>query len=262
MSSDMNPTAVKLSVTIITLNEEKNIERCIRSVQGLADEILVVDSYSTDRTPEICEQLGVRFIQHSFEGYVVQKNYALQQATYDCILSLDADEALSPQLYESIRAVKKNWTHDAYQFNRLTNYCGHWIKHCGWYPDAKLRLWDRRKGQWSGISIHESIKLSDNASVQHLKGDLLHYSYYSITQHVQQIDKFSSIGAAESFRKNKKCNFLLHIVLNPLFAFVQKYFMQLGMLDGFMGYIVCQNAAYYKFLKYVKLRELYKNQAS
>lgn len=262
MSSDMNPTAVKLSVTIITLNEEKNIERCIRSVQGLADEILVIDSYSTDRTQEICEQLGVRFIQHSFEGYVVQKNYALHQATHDCILSLDADEALSPQLYESIRAVKKNWTHDAYQFNRLTNYCGHWIKHCGWYPDAKLRLWNRLKGQWSGISIHESIKLSDNASVQHLKGDLLHYSYYSVADHYTQINKFTSISAQEYYQKGKKTISFLHLVLYPPLTFLSRFIFKLGFLDGYAGFLVCKSTAYTKFLKYVKLHELNNNAAS
>ena len=143
-----------ISAVIITYNEEKNLERCIESVRDIADEIVIVDSFSTDRTKEICKKYELHFIEHKFEGHIQQKNWAITQAKYPHILSLDADEVLSDRLKESIREVKENWTHDGYYFNRLTNYCGKWIRHCGWYPDRKLRLWDSRKGRWAVHTIN------------------------------------------------------------------------------------------------------------
>ncbi len=254
----MQNKQVNISVAIITFNEEKNIERCIRSVQEIADEIVVVDSYSTDRTKEICLALGVRFIEHTFEGYTEQIKYTITQVSHNFVLSIDADEALSRELKDSILHVKNNWTHDGYTFNRLTNYCGCWIKHCGWYPDKKLRLYDRRKGSWQGTNPHYSFKIKENINVKHLKGDLLHYSYYSLSQHVLQIDKFTTIMAEENFAKKKSFNFIIHLIVNPFIFFLKKYFINLGFLDGYEGYLVCRNGAYYKFLKYAKLRELYK----
>nr|WKN37165.1 glycosyltransferase family 2 protein [Tunicatimonas sp. TK19036] len=251
---------VKISVVIITYNEERNIERCIHSVKEVADEIVVVDSYSTDKTKEICRKLGVQFIEHPFEGYVQQKNFALAQATYDHVLSLDADEALSTELYESIVAVKQNWTYDAYRFNRLTNYCGHWIRHCGWYPDTKLRLWDRRKGQWGGTNPHDSVELNGETSLQKLKGDLLHYSYYNLEQHLQQINSFTTIAANNYYNKRKRVIPIIHLYLYPLLIFFNRYVLKLGFLDGVPGLMVCKSAAYYKFLKYAKLSLLYKSQ--
>ena len=135
-------------VIIITLNEERNIGRCLESVNDIADEIVVVDSYSTDDTEKICKLYGVKFIQHRFDGHIEQKNWAINQAKYPHILSLDADEVLSPRLKASIKAVKENWEFDGYYFNRMTNYCGKWIRHSSWYPSRKLRLWDSRKGEW------------------------------------------------------------------------------------------------------------------
>src|ERR1035437_7666308 len=140
----------QISVVIITFNEEKNIERCILSVQDLADDIVVVDSFSTDRTEEICKSHGVRFIQNHFNGHIEQKNFAISKAHFPYILSLDADEQLSEELKKSIQQVKNNWDADGYYFNRLTNYCGQWIRHSSWYPASKLRLWDSRKGKWGG----------------------------------------------------------------------------------------------------------------
>ncbi|MDR3188706.1 MAG: glycosyltransferase family 2 protein, partial [Prevotellaceae bacterium] len=186
----------KISAVIITYNEERNIARCLQSLQGVADEIMVVDSGSTDKTEEICRQLGVTsFIRHPFEGYVQQKNWAMEQATYSHILSLDADEALSDELKKSILEVKESWTADAYKFNRLTSYCGKWIRHCSWYPDVKLRLWDRRKGRWGGVNPHDKMVMERDASVIHLKGDLLHYSYHNVSDYILQVNKFTEIGA-------------------------------------------------------------------
>ena len=140
---------IQLSAVIITFNEERNIGRCIDSLQGIADDIVVVDSFSSDKTKEICLSKNVRFVEHAFDGHIEQKNWAITQAKHPHILSLDADEALDEVLKKSILEVKQNFTQDAYQMNRITNYCGQWIKHCGWYPDTKLRLWDSSKGYWT-----------------------------------------------------------------------------------------------------------------
>ena len=140
---------IKLSSVIITFNEERNIGRCIESLAGIADEIVVVDSGSTDDTEAICRSFGVKFIEHTFEGYGEQKNFAVSHCSFEYILSLDADEALSIELKESISALKNKWDKDGYSFNRLTNYCGKWVHYCGWYPDSKLRLFKKNKGKWS-----------------------------------------------------------------------------------------------------------------
>src|SRR3954466_10005620 len=138
----------KLSAVIITLNEERNLSRCLQSLQGIADELVVVDSFSSDKTEEISKSFSAKFIQHKFEGHIEQKNYALAQTSFDFVLSLDADEALSDELKSSIKSIKENWQHDAYEMNRLTNYCGQWIKHSSWYPDKKVRLFKKTAGKW------------------------------------------------------------------------------------------------------------------
>lgn len=248
---------IKLSAVIITFNEEMNIARCLGSLQGIADEIIVVDSYSTDRTAIICQEFGAKFIVHPFEGHIQQKNFAIDQASYPYVLSLDADEALSDQLKTSILEVKSNWQHDAYYFNRLNNYCGQWVKYAGWYPDVKTRLWKKEKGRWGGENPHDRVVLDTGSSLAHIKGDLLHYSYYTIAQHVAQTNSFSEIAAREAYRKGKKSS-AIKILLNPWFTFTKKYFFQRGFTGGWTGFIICINSAYGKFLKYSKLRELHK----
>ena len=162
------------------------------SVAGIADEVIVLDSFSTDKTEEICTQKGSRFFQHAFDGHIEQKNRAITYASSPYVLSLDADEALDEVLKQSILSVKNNWQADAYSMNRLTNYCGQWIKHCGWYPDSKLRLWDSRKGAWGGVNPHDRYEMKDaNANVKHLEGDILHFSYYSIEGHIKQSNYFA-----------------------------------------------------------------------
>jgi glycosyltransferase involved in cell wall biosynthesis len=181
---------LKLSVVIITRNEEKNIGRCLDSVMDIADDIVVVDSFSTDRTEEICKNKGARFFQHVFEGHIEQKNYAVTLTEYQNVLSLDADEALDDVLKKSIVAVKENLQYDGYEMNRLTNYCGTWIKHCGWYPDTKLRMFDKRKGKWGGTNPHDKFEMYQGSKTGKLKGDILHYSYYTIDDHYKQIEYF------------------------------------------------------------------------
>jgi glycosyltransferase involved in cell wall biosynthesis len=249
---------IQLSAVIITFNEERNIARCLESLRDVADEIIVVDSYSTDRTPEICKESGVRFLQRRFDGYTNQKNYANSQAAYSCILSLDADEALSPLLKQSILKVKTAWKDDGYTMNRLTNYCGKWIRHGGWYPDIKLRLFDNRKGKWKGELIHEEIVMDRGASVGELEGDLLHYSYYSIGDHVKQANYFTDLAAKELFWRGKRAS-LIKITLHPCIRFIRDYFIRLGILDGYYGYVIARISSHAVFLKYTKLHYLWKN---
>lgn len=241
-----------VSVVIITFNEEKNIARCLESVQGIADEIVVVDSFSRDTTEKICAQYGVKFIQNTFEGHIQQKNFAITQAKYPHILSLDADEALTPELKASILAVKNNWQADGYSFSRLTNYCGSWVRHGGWYPDRKLRLFDSRKGTWKGLDPHDRYELIPGSREAGVKGDLLHYSYYSIKQHLDQINFFTEIGYKALAEKSKRAS-ILTLLYKPFFKFIKSYFLQLGMLDGFAGFCIAVLSAYGVFVKYAKL---------
>ena len=246
---------IKISAVIITFNEERNIGRCLQSLEGIADEIVVVDSFSTDSTENQCKAFNVRFLQHPFEGYMQQKTWACEQAANHYILQLDADEQLSDTLRTSILEVKADWKADGYTFNRLNNYIGKWIRHCGWYPDAKLRLWDRRKGAWSGLNLHESVKMNDNALVIKLKGDLLHFSYYSIQQHLNQINSFTEIAAREGVAKGKNTS-LFVIVFKTIWKFKRDYIFKLGFLDGYYGFVVCAMSAYTVFVKNLKMREL------
>lgn len=241
----------KLSVVIITYNEERNIARCLKSVKDIADEIVVVDSLSEDSTVEICESYGARVISHPFEGHIKQKNFAISQATYPHQLSLDADEALTEELKAEIRFVKENWEMDAYFMNRLANYCGRWIRHSGWYPDKKLRLYDSRKGSWGGMDPHDKFMMQPGTITGHLRGDLLHYTYYTIEEHVVQSNKFSTIAANALVRRGKRI-YAIQIFLNPIAKFIRNYFLKLGFLDGFYGFVVCQGAANETYLKYLK----------
>ncbi|NJL75725.1 MAG: glycosyltransferase family 2 protein [Saprospiraceae bacterium] len=252
---------VLISVVIITKNEARNIGRCLDSVQSVADEVVVVDSYSTDDTKAICLARKVRFVEHPFYYYSAQKNYATQCATFDYILSLDADEALSETLILAIQNLKSNWSADAYTMNRLNNYCGQWIRHSGWYPDKKIRLFDRRKAQWGDTNPHERVLLQAGATLGHLSGDLLHYSYASISEHVQKMNYYTDLMAKAAFEAGKKAS-IFKIIWSPWFNFLKKYILKLGFLDGYYGFVVCVMAGYYNFLKYVKLRALHRASKS
>lgn len=250
---------IEISAVIITYNEERNIGRCLESLRGIADEIVVVDSYSTDRTEEICKTYNAKFIKHRFNGHIEQKNWAILQARSPYILSLDADEALSDRLRESILKVKEDWTHDGYYFNRLTCYCGKWIRHTSWYPSRKLRLWDARKGSWGGFNPHDKFFLTREATRQFLKGDILHYSYYSVEEHLRQMNTFSSILARSYFEKGRRIYFF-SLFLHPFWRFIKDFILKAGFLDGYFGYIISVNSAHEVFLKYVKLRNIYREE--
>ena len=250
---------VKLSAVIITFNEERNIERCLLSVKDIADDIVVVDSYSTDNTESICRKHGVRFVKHAFEGHIEQKNWAISQSVYPHILSLDADEAVSEELKNEILRVKYSWEYDGYLMRRLNYFCGKWIRHCGWYPDKKLRLWDSRKGRWEGVNPHDKFVLIKGSSAKELKGNILHYSFYNIAQHMDQINKFSDIKAHNDFKNGRRSG-ILKIIFIPLFKFFRNYVLRLGFMDGYYGYIICKNSAFSAYLRYVKLKQLQDNK--
>ena len=257
----------QLSVVIITFNEEKNIGRCLESIEGIADDVVVVDSFSTDTTESISKKHKVNFISRKWEGYSDTKNFANAQAKYDWILSLDADEALSEDLKKSILKAKEEPARLAggkelktYKFHRLTNYCGYWIKHCGWYPDTKIRIFDRKITKWEGI-IHEKLVIDSKQEIILLKGDCLHYSYYSLEQHYAQTEKFSTLAAQNMFEKGKKVS-ALKMHLSPIVKFISDYILKLGILDGAAGYTICRVSAKHSFLKYKKLRALCLNTAT
>lgn len=251
----------QISVVIITFNEEKNIARCLESVKEVADEIVVLDSFSKDKTKDICLSHGVKFYEHAFDGHIQQKNRAITYATFPHILSLDADEALDETLKKSILAIKENWTHDGYYMNRLTNYCGHWVKHCNWYPDTKLRLFDRAKGSWTGTNPHDKYELlNGDKNTKHLKGDILHYSYYTIEDHYKQVEYFTNIAAKAYLEKGKNAP-LYKLIANPIAKFIDHYLLHLGFLDGKAGYLISKISAYATYLKYKKIRIQYKSQS-
>jgi glycosyltransferase involved in cell wall biosynthesis len=248
----------KLSVVIISFNEEKNIGRCIDSAKVVADEVVVLDSHSTDRTVEIAETKGAIVKQHTFKGYIQQINMAVDLASHDYILTLDADEALDPLLADSILKAKDHFTYRAYRMNRLSNYCGKFIHHGSWYPDRKIRLFDRKIARWGGINPHSKIILQVDLPVKQLRGDILHYSYYTIAEHVAQNNKFSTISAETLFAQGKKTS-LFKILVNPVWAFFLSYIIRAGFLDGLMGLVIAHQIAHLTFLKHIKLYLLHKS---
>ena len=253
---------IRLSAVIITYNEEKNIGRCIDSLQNLADEILIVDSNSTDDTVKIATEKSARVILQPFLGYIEQKNFAMDQAAHDIVLSLDADECLSDELFRSLMTLKqKEIFAGAVSMNRLTNYCGYWVKYGGWYPDTKVRLVDRTKARWTGVNPHDKLEPASGTQTQHVAGDLLHYSYASISAHLDQINRFSEIGARALLAKGKRSN-LLKIIVNPIARFIRNYVLRRGFMDGFFGFVIAVNSSHAVFLKYVRLYLLQRERGS
>lgn len=256
--SATDSTPIKLSAAVICFNEEDKIRRCLESLKKVADEIVVVDSYSTDKTSEIVSslvsELNIKFHHHPFEGHIEQKNYALSLCSHDYVLSLDADEALSPELEASILEAKKNFKANGYRFHRLTNYNGFWVRHCGWYPDTKLRLVKKSVAKWQGVNPHDILELSEG-STEFLKGDLLHYSYDSISDHIDQTNRFTTIAAKASFKLGTRSG-LFKIITRPILKFLKDYFLKLGFLDGRYGLIICTINGLSAFLKYSKIKEL------
>ncbi len=249
----------KLSVVIITYNEEENIGRCIDSIKAIADEIIVLDSFSSDLTPVIASRKGARVKQESFRGYIEQKNRATELATHDFIMSIDADEVIDPVLASAIAAAKQTFTFSAYKMKRCTNHCGHFIRHGAWYPDKKIRLFDRRLAQWGGLNPHDKIVFKKPVAVKQLPGEILHYSFLTIEEHIAQNNRFSSIVARSYHEAGKKTNWI-KIIANPVWAFLYGYLIRRGFLAGKQGLTIAKQQARYTFLKHKKLYRLQTGQ--
>jgi glycosyltransferase involved in cell wall biosynthesis len=251
---------MKISVVIITYNEEKNIGRCIDSVQNIADEIIVLDSFSTDKTTEIAQNKNAEVTQNEFRGYGKTKYFATTLAKHDWILSLDADEALDELLQQEIHSMKNSLAADAYSMNRLNNYCGQWIRHGSWYPDTKIRLFNRKYYNWNDAEVHEKIVCNNSdAKIKKLKGHILHYTVSTVEVHKAQAKKFASMAAKEANRKGKKSNLFL-VLFAPVFKFLRDYIFKLGILDGKYGFMIAFISAKAKYWKYSELYRLQKSE--
>ena len=240
----------RISACIISFNEEKKIEECLKSLQPVVDEIIVVDSLSSDRTREIAGKYTDKIFEQAFLGHIEQKNLAVDKASSDWILSLDCDERLSDELQQSILAIKSRLDDaDAYCMSRKTYYIYRWLNHC-WYPDIKTRLFNRETSRWGGTNPHDHI-VTRGKNIVRLNGDIYHYSFDSISDHLQTIDKFTEIGADELIRKNKRFT-----VFSPLthatWVFIKLYILKRGFLDGFAGLTVSVLSYMHVYVKYSK----------
>ena len=248
-----------ISATIIAKNEGRNIARAIRSL-SCADEILVVDSGSTDETREIASSLGARVLTHTWAGFAAQKNFASQQARHDWILSLDADEELNAEAQAAVLAWKMSQpSAGGYRFARRARYLGRWILHSGWFPDYKLRLFDRREARWLGPFVHESVVV--NGRTETLAGEILHYTCDSLNDHRERIEFYTDLAAQEMCERGQHAGWIQR-VLAPPWIFFDTYFLRLGALDGRPGFWLAWMAARYVHRKYVKLANLYAHSSS
>ncbi len=243
-----------ITAAIITWNEERNIQRCIESIRDSVDHIIVLDSFSTDATIDICSQLKVQVIQRKWEGYAASKNYLNAQVKTDLILSLDADEALSPELCEEIKAIKLKGSLGYYSMNRLTNYCGKWIYHSGWFPDVKIRIFPAN-AIWEGDIVHETLAIPEGIVVAPLKGLLSHYSYVSHEQHRQRADHYSRLTALKYVEQGKQVGPLKPLV-SGVVRFLKMFVFQCGFLDGSSGWHIARISAASNILKYKEVRNL------
>jgi len=247
---------MNLSVVVITYNEAKHIKRCLDSVQGLADEIIVVDSGSKDITKDIAQSCGAIVVHQDWLGFGEQKNFANNLTTNDWILSLDADEALSFELKEEISVVMKRPFYNVYSMNRLNKYCGKWLRHGGWYPDTKLRLFNKNFAHWNTNRVHEILEVVSNVSIGKLKNNILHYPFDSITEHKQRTEKYALLGAEQIFLKGNKPNFW-KIYFSGCFRFFRNYVLKGGFLDGYHGFWASKITAQAVSKKYAEAARLF-----
>ncbi len=246
---------MQLSAVVITKNEERNIARCLESLK-IADEIIVVDSQSTDRTVEIAEKFGARVFANTWQGFGKAKQEGVSHASGKWILSLDADEELTPRLAEEIMdVIGKDDNYAGYRLKRKTMFLGRWIYHCGWYPDYVLRLFQKAKGNFNNSIVHENVKLEGR--VRNLEGELLHYSYVNLEQYLKKSNCYTTLGAEEAFRQKKKAT-LFDIIIRPMVAFIKYYISKRGFRDGLEGFILSALSAIAVMVKYAKLRNMNK----
>ena len=243
-----------MSAVVITFNEERNIRRCIEGLLGIVDEIIVLDSFSTDETKTICSEYDVSFHQRKWDGYAASKNYANSLASNDYIFSVDADEVPDEELRSQLADIVLNES-QVYSVNRLTNYCGKWIRHSGWYPDVKIRIFNRKVAIWSGEYVHEALDFNQKVNETILEGHLLHYSYYSFKEQRARADRYSLLTAIKMHQKGKKAS-VLKPYLSAVGRFLGMYLLKLGFLDGRMGFKIAQISAASNVVKYKELRRL------
>ena len=244
-----------LSIAIITLNEERNIGDCLASVSDIADEIIVLDSFSADSTESICRQYPkVIFSQHAFDGYITQRNRAMSKCSGEWVLIVDADERVTPELRKSIEDfIARNPVENGARFPRLTFHMKKFIRHSSWYPNARCRLIRKGKGRWGGESPHE--KLLVDGKMADLKGDLLHFSFRDLSDQVATINAFSSLAALSRFNKGRLFS-LGRLFFKPISKFLEIFLFKRGFLDGIQGWIIAISSSYSTFLKEAKLFEL------
>lgn len=244
----------KVSAVIIVYNEEANIRRCLRTVQW-ANEIVVVDSYSKDRTVEIAREFTDKIYQKEYQGHIDKKRFAVSMASHDWVFSIDADERVTPRLRKEILDVLKRGSGDAvgYDIPRITRYLGKWIRHGEWYPDRVTRLFRRSRMHYEGTEPHDRVVL--HGPLGHLKGLLLHYNYRDFAHQIQTVQSYSDIAARALFAQGSHAGFN-NLVLRPLFRFFKCYILKKGFLDGWPGFIIAATSAYYVLAKYAKLYEL------
>ena len=241
----------KISACIISYNEENKIEDCLKSLDGIVDEIIIVDSLSTDRTIEIAKKYTDKIYDQKFLGHVEQKNLAVSKANHNWILSLDCDERVTNELKQSILAIKNDLQQaDAYKMARRTFYVYRWLNYC-WYPDQKIRLFNKESARWAGTNPHDHVEVDGN-KIKLLKGDLLHYSFNSISEHIQTLDSFTEIGANEIIRKNKKVS-IISPWTHGLWTFLKLYVLKKGFMDGYAGLVVAVISGMHAFIKYNKV---------
>jgi len=233
---------VTLTVSIITLNEEKNLERTLKSVQDFADEIVIVDSGSTDKTEEIAKKFGAKFVYQEWLGYGAQRNKAIDLATSDWVLNIDADEEISPELAKRIKAIKENSRYKVYKINFMSVCFNKKIKHGGWSNSYRIRLFRKDAGRFNENSVHEE------------------YTYSDLADYFDRFNKYTTLGAIEYYKKGKKAS-IISIVLSPIYKFLRMYIVRLGFLDGLEGLLLATTSSLYTMVKYYKLREIYKNNS-
>jgi len=254
-------TRAPLSCCIIAMDEEDRIVDCLASV-AFCDEIVLVDSHSSDRTRELAAARGARVIERDWPGHVAQKEFAVRAATHDWVLCVDADERVTSELRGEIEALRERGFpgHRAWRFPRLANYLGTWVRHGTWYPDLQLRLFDRRAGKWGGHDPHDRVELAPGASTGRLAGDLLHLPYRSFADHLDTIEQYTTI-MAKGLRARGRRTGPLDLVVRPWVRFARFYFLQRGFLLGRKGLILAYLAAHYVRLKYMKLSLLQHGEA-
>lgn len=240
---------------IITLNEEQNIQPCIQSLQRVADEILVLDSGSQDRTKEIASQLGAKVHEVKWRGYAQTKNLGASLTEFSHILSIDADEEISPELANSVVAAKEAGLKSAYSFDRRNFYLGKWIRFAGWYPDKKIRLYPVDEASWQGDYVHEELVVNSDVSVQDLDGAFNHYSITSIEQHKATIEKYAGLAARREFESGKSIS-SLKAISRAIFTFIKIYILKLGFLEGRRGWLIARYSAWSKWRRYQLLKSL------